>query len=100
MHARQPCKPGCTLAPKASPAGTAPPQEVTHSPPLLFLLHLGVNRTLELLQTEDLERLASLPLFEEKYQRLTNVTFLELMRKVYDFGLTQVCVCCFLGYRV
>lgn len=60
---------------------------------------MGVHRTLELLQTEDLERLASLPLFEDKYQRLTNVTFLELMRKVYDFGLTQVRLLV-LGYRV
>jgi hypothetical protein len=46
------------------------------------------------LQTEDLERLASLPLFEERYQRLTNVTFLELMKKLYDFGLTQVRAVC------
>lgn len=53
----------------------------------VFALHC---RSLELLQTEDLERVASLPLFEERYQRLTNVTFLELMKKLYDFGLTQV----------
>jgi hypothetical protein len=57
---------------------------------LFVCIRVYAHRTLELLQTEDLERLASLPLFEEKYQRLTNVTFLELMRKVYDFGLTQV----------
>ncbi len=47
-------------------------------------------RALELLQTEDLERLASLPLFDERYQRLTNVTFLQLIEQVYNFGLTQV----------
>lgn len=50
----------------------------------------NVLRALELLQTDDLERLASLPLFEDRYQRLSNATFLELLQKVYDFGLTQV----------
>lgn len=51
----------------------------------------NVLRSLEQLQTEDLERIASLPLFEERYQRLTNVTFLELLQQLYNFGLTQVC---------
>lgn len=50
----------------------------------------NVLRSLEKLQTEDLERLASMPLFEKRYQRLTNVTFLEIMQQIYNFGLTQV----------
>ena len=53
---------------------------------MLFFTH----RALELLQTEDLERLASLPLFEDRYQRLTNVTLLQLTQQLYSFGLTQV----------
>lgn len=53
----------------------------------------NTNRSIELLQTDDLERFASLPLFEERYQKLTNVTFLELLRQMYSFGLTQVRVC-------
>lgn len=52
---------------------------------------INVLKSLELLQTEDLERLASMPLFEERYQRLTNVTFLELIQQIYNYGLTQVC---------
>lgn len=50
----------------------------------------NVLRSLEKLQTEDLERLASMPLFEERYQRLTNATFLEILQQIYNFGLTQV----------
>jgi hypothetical protein len=45
---------------------------------------------LQALQIEDLERLASLPLAESKYQKLTNVTFLEMLNEIFNYGATQV----------
>lgn len=45
---------------------------------------------LQALQVEDLERLASMPLTEDQYQKLTNVTLLELLGQVYSYGQTQV----------
>lgn len=46
---------------------------------------------LEALATEDLERLASLPLYEPQYQLLTNGTLLDLLQQLYLFGAAQVC---------
>jgi hypothetical protein len=51
------------------------------------------HRALELLQTDDLERLASLPLFEDRYQRLTNVTLLQLTQQLYSFGFGTGAFC-------
>ncbi|KAF6264756.1 hypothetical protein COO60DRAFT_19075 [Scenedesmus sp. NREL 46B-D3] len=45
---------------------------------------------LQALQIEDLERLASLPLAEDKYQKLTNVTLLEMLNQIFNYGATQV----------
>jgi hypothetical protein len=45
---------------------------------------------LQALQIEDLERLASLPLAEAKYQQLSNVTLLEMLSEIFNYGATQV----------
>ncbi|WIA37089.1 hypothetical protein OEZ86_014059 [Tetradesmus obliquus] len=45
---------------------------------------------LQVLQIEDLERLASLPLAEARYQKLTNVTLLEMLNEIFTYGATQV----------
>lgn len=49
---------------------------------------------LQALQVEDLERFASLPLWEPRYQNLTNVTLIELAEQLYDYGETQVRTAC------
>jgi hypothetical protein len=51
---------------------------------------LLLSAVLQALQIEDLERLASLPLAEAKYQKLTNVTLLEMLNEVFTYGATQV----------
>jgi hypothetical protein len=50
----------------------------------------GAAVVLQALQIEDLERLASLPLAEAKYQKLTNVTLLEMLNEIFTYGATQV----------
>lgn len=50
----------------------------------------AVLRALGRLQVEDLERFASLNLYEDKYQRLTNTSLIELASAIYEFGKTQV----------
>lgn len=45
---------------------------------------------LQRLQVEDLERFASMPLWEPRYQNLTNVTLIDLASEIYTFGESQV----------